>query len=193
MKNKIYIGVLAVLLLCLSACNNRALPYTFLIPADYKGILRVVCNEEGGIKPSIKNGRQILEFQKNGIVILKTESFNGGITEKNAKLSNDNNETKSFLAEMKSEYYLVDGKGKKTMITQILNAGDKLNNTPSILPGETTLSGYTYYNSQVEVKGIVYQDFYLYNPDKTGTKEAMSSQQINILTKALVKACRTSH
>ena len=193
MKNKIYIGALAVLLVCLSACNNRPLPYTFLIPANYKGILRVIFDEECGIKPGVANGRQILAFGEDGILILNSESFNGGMTEKNTNVNNDVNETKSFLADMKSEYYLVDGKGNKTKITQILNAGEKLNDTPSILPGETTVSGYTYHNSEVEVKGITYQDFYLYNSNATGTKETMSSQQINTITKALVNACRTSH
>lgn len=191
MKNKIYISALTLLLVCLLACNNRPLPYTFLIPANYNGILRVICDEECGIKPQVENGRQVLEFDKNGILILNTASFDGGMKEKNTRLNNDE-ETKSFLTEMKSEYYLVDSKGNKTKITQILNAGEKPTDTPSILPGETTVSGYTYNNSQVEMKGITYQDFYLYNPDTTGTKETMSSQQINTITKALVNACRTS-
>ena len=197
MKTQIFISALVLLLLSSAACHNHLLadsplPYTFLIPADYNGILRVVSNEECGIKPQVENGRQVLEFRKDGILILNIESFNGGLTEKGTRVNSNADETKSFLAKMKSEYYLVDNNGNKTKINQIANAEERLNNAPSILPGETTVSGYTYKNEKVEVKGNVYQDFYLYNSDTT-QNEAMSLQKIEAATKALVTACRTSN
>lgn len=97
MRDKIYISGLTLLILCLVACSNPPpLLNTFLIPADYKGTLRVVFDEKCGIKPKVENGRQILEFQNNGFIILNAKFFNSG---------------------MNDEYYLFDNKGNKTKIT----------------------------------------------------------------------------
>jgi hypothetical protein len=171
MGNKINISGLTLLLFCLVACSHPPLPNTFLIPANYKGTLRVVFDENWGTKPKVVNGRQILEFQKDPIIILNSEFFNSG--------KND-------------EYYLVDNEGNKTMVTQISTINQRLNNMPSILAGTVTVSGYTYHNSKVEVKGITYQDFHLYNKDTNEFSEDISSLKIDALTKDAVSACRTS-
>lgn len=72
-KNKISIMGLTLIILCLADCNNRPLPNTFLIPSDYEGTLRIVFEEKCGLTPKVENGRQILEFKKNGFLILNTK------------------------------------------------------------------------------------------------------------------------
>ena len=167
MKSKlilIIITSITFLSVILQSCNFRPVQFhTFLIPSNYEGTLRIVYDEECGIRPIIEDGREILEFSKNGILILNKDNY----------------------AETGNEYYLIDSKGNKTKVTENFNSGDKLSNGPAVLAGTLTVAGYTYHNSEVEIKGITYKDFKLY---KNGTGETLKN--LDSLINAVVSACR---
>ncbi len=107
---------LTLIILCLAACNNRPLPNTFLIPSDYEGTLRIVFEEKCGLTPKVENGRQILEFKKNGFLILNTK-LNYGIN---------------------NDFYLVDNKGNRTKVIQISSFKDRVNKIPAIVVDSIT-------------------------------------------------------
>lgn len=174
MKNIIYISGLILIILCLAAYNNRPLPNTFLIPSDYEGTLRIVFEEKCGITPEAENGRQILKFQKNGLLILNTE-FNYGINSDN-------------------DYYLVDIKGNRTKVTQISSFKDRVNKMPAIVVGGVGVSSSVVnsVNSNITVVagGATYMDFNLYNKDTIEIINSVASQKLDSLTNAAVNGCR---
>lgn len=100
--------------------NNKTimfyLPNTFLIPSDYEGTLRIVFEEKCGLTPKVENGRQILEFKKNGFLILNTK-LNYGIN---------------------NDFYLVDNKGNRTKVIQISSFKDRVNKIPAIVVDSIT-------------------------------------------------------
>ena len=161
----IIITSITFLSLTLQSCNSRPVQFhTYLIPSNYKGTLRIIYNEECGIKPRIEDGREILAFPKNGVLILNTDVF---------------------YSITGNKYYLIDGKGNKTKVAEIFNSADRLSNGLSVLAGTLTVAGYTYHNSEVEIKGIEYKDFKLF---KNGIVD--TTQNLDSLTNALVSACR---
>jgi hypothetical protein len=143
---------------------NYTTPKTFLIPADYDGEIRIVYEEECGVKLHKENGRQILQFPENGILILN-ENFNGGIN---------------------NDYYLVDKSGRRTRVEQILDFNASTKKLPYILVGSAGTLG-----PDGASKGITFSDFYLYNKDTTRTDNYKQSQRFDSLTTEIVKACRT--
>lgn len=154
------------------ACNTRPLPKIFLIPSDYKGTCRIVFEEKCGVTPKEENGRQILKFQKSGLLILNTEIDYGII----------------------NDYYLVDKKGNKTKIAQILNAKDRVNKMPAIIVGSVGVSSsvLNFTNSIITkvAGGATYIDFTVYNEDTDDAENNTSSQRLDSLTNAAVNDCR---
>lgn len=142
--------------------------HTFLIPSNYEGTLRIIYDEQCGIKPKVEDGREILQFPKNGILILNTNSY----------------------ADTGNEYFLIDDKGNKTKVTEIVNAKGGSNNGPAVLAGTLTVSGYTYHNSEVQIKGITYKDFKLFKNNPGEIKDIASTQNLDSLTHAVLSACR---
>jgi hypothetical protein len=143
---------------------NYTTPKTFLIPADYDGQIRIVYEEKCGVKMHKENGRQILRFPENGILILN-EKFDGGIN---------------------NDYYLVDKTGKRTKVQEILNFNDSTIKLPYILVGGAGNIG-----SDNEGKGITFSDFYLYNKDTVLEDNNKLSLRFDSLTTIVVNACRT--
>jgi len=111
-----------------------------------------------------ENGRQILRFPENGILILN-EKFDGGIN---------------------NDYYLVDKTGKRTKVEEILNFNDSTKKLPYILVGGAGTIG-----SDKEGKGITFSDFYLYNKDTVLEDNNKLSLRFDSLTTVVVNACRT--
>jgi len=142
---------------------NYTSPKIFLIPADYQGTIRIVYEEKCGIKVHKENGRQILQFPENGILILN-EKFDGGI-------SND--------------YYLIDKNGNRIKVEQIIDFKDHTKKLPLILVGGAGTLGADDNN-----KDIKFSDFYLYNKDTVQTDNYKLSQQFDSLTWKVVDDCR---
>jgi hypothetical protein len=168
-KTKLFATILPIILylpatyLFLLAYNYTS-PKTFLIPSDYEGTIRIVYEEKCGLTLTKENGRQILQFPQNGILILN-EKFDGGIN---------------------NEYYLVDNNGKRTKITESSDFKDKTKKLPLIqVGGAGTLGG------NEHEKGIIFSDFYLYNKDTTSTDDYKLSQRFDSLTNVVVNSCRT--
>ena len=144
--------------------------HTFLIPANFEGTLRIIYDEDCGIKPEVKDGNEIVEFPKNGILILNSNSY----------------------ADTGDKYYLVENKGNRTRVPEILDSNATLKRMPAIFAGMLTVSGYTYHNSEVEIKGITYKDFRLYRTNDDTIKNFTSIQNTDSLSNAAVKACRSN-
>ena len=146
---------------------NHTSPKTFLIPAEYQGTIRIVYEEECGIKMYKENGRQILQFPQTGILILN-EKFDGGIN---------------------NEYYLIDKSGKRTKIDESIDYKDSTKKLPFILVG-----GAGTFGADDKSKDIKYSDFYLHNKDtvQTDNYKYKLSQQFDSLMWKVVNDCRTS-
>jgi hypothetical protein len=181
MKTRESISGLIIAMIIFVACNgfpfgnrNRSLPNTFLIPADYEGVLRVVYEEKCGITPKVENGRQILEFKNDGLIVLNTTVDTG----------KDN------------IYYLVDRKGNRKTVTEIPDFREQTNKTPAIVVGPVSVS--TQYITSVNSKittssgGAAYMDFKLYNKNNKEIRDEEFYQKLDSLTNAAVNACRAS-
>jgi hypothetical protein len=175
---KIYLGALAFIILSFVGCNlfqfHEKLPKTFLIPSSYEGTLRIVFEEPCGIKPPVENGREILKFQKNGILIISTHLVNG---------END-------------EYYLVDSHGNREKVKQIANLKDRVGNMPVVIVGGIGVSSsFENYENEVLTKkkgGAAYQDYNLYKDNTTEIKKSVESPYLDSLTNAVVMGCRAN-
>ncbi len=166
MKNKIYSAcflflIVIILPVTFQSCQaDQISSHTFLIPANLEGTLRIIYNEDCGIKPKVEDGNEILEFPKNGILILKKDSY----------------------GDTRNKYYLVDNNGNKTRVSEILDPNETVKRTPAILAGVVTVSGYTYHNDEVEIKGITYIDFRLYRNSSNENEKFTSTQNIDSLS-----------
>jgi hypothetical protein len=143
---------------------NYTTPKTFLIPANYQGTIRIVYEEKCGEKMHKVNGREILQFPENGILILN-EKFDGGIN---------------------NDYYLVDKSGRRTEIDETIDYKNSSKKLPFILVG-----GAGTFVSDDNKKNITYSDFYLYNKDTLQTDNYKMSQQFDSLMWKIVNDCRT--
>ncbi|HEY5393610.1 MAG TPA: hypothetical protein VIJ57_15910, partial [Hanamia sp.] len=83
-------------------------------------------------------------------------------------------------------------KGNRTRVTEILDSNATVKKTPTIFAGVLTVSGFTYHNSEVEIKGITYKDFRLYRTNDDTIKNFTSIQNTDSLSNAAVKACRSN-
>ncbi len=179
MINKIYsAGLMFTIVSILPRNHFSILPgnahiqsHTFLIPANSEGTLRIIYNEECGIKPKTEDGSEILEFPNNGILILNTRPL--------------------WLKQV-MKYFLIDNNGNKTKVSEILDSSEMVKRTPAILAGTLTVSGYTYHNDEVEKKGITYIDFMLYRKSNDAVENFASIQNIDSLSNAAVSACRAN-
>lgn len=139
-------------------------PKTFLISADYDGQIRIVYEEKCGVKMHKENGRQILQFPENGILILN-EKFDGGIN---------------------NDYFLVNKSGKRTKVEEIIDFKNSTKRLPFIVVG----GGGTFIR-ETNKKSITYSDFYLYNKDTTRRDDYKLSQRFDSLMWKVVEDCRT--
>lgn len=143
---------------------NYTAPKTFLIPANCEGTIRIVFEEKCGEVFTTENGRKILRFPENGILILN-EKFDGGVN---------------------NDYYLIDKNGRRTKIKEIIDFKNRAKEIPSIEVGGAGTLG-----SDEQNKSITISDFYLYNKDTTEITDYKISQRFDSLTTEIVKACRT--
>lgn len=147
---------------------NYTTPKIFLIPSNYEGTLRIIYEEKCGQHIYKKNGKEVLLFPPNGILILN-ENFEGGIN---------------------NEYFLVDKLGKKTKISEILEFKNRKTNMPCVLVGGSgTMSQIINPNSKKE-KDITYSDFYLINKNTIDKYDFKKEQKLDSLTKSIVNQCR---
>jgi len=56
---------------------NYTSPKLFLIPKNYSGTLRIIFNENCGEKYGLENGKKVIKFPQDGVLILN-EEFDGG-------------------------------------------------------------------------------------------------------------------
>jgi hypothetical protein len=149
---------------------NYTTPKVFLISSDYEGTLRIIYEEECGQNIYKKDGKEVLNFPPNGILILN-EDFDGGIN---------------------NEYFFVDKLGKKTKISEILEFKNRKTKIPSILVGSAgTMSQVIEANSKKKKeKDITYSDFYLINKNTTDEYDFRENQKFDSLTKSIVNQCR---
>ena len=111
-----------------------------------------------------ENGRQILQFPENGILILN-EKFDGGIN---------------------NDYFLVNKSGKRTKVEEIIDFKNSTKRLPFIVVG----GGGTFIR-ETNKKSITYSDFYLYNKDTTRRDDYKLSQRFDSLMWKVVEDCRT--
>lgn len=112
-----------------------------------------------------ENGRQILQFPENGILILN-EKFDSGIN---------------------NDYYLIDKSGKRTKVEEIIVLKNNTKKLPFILVG-----GAETFGADGNNKDITFSDFYLYNKDTVQNDNYKISQQFDSLMWQVVNNCRTS-
>jgi hypothetical protein len=144
---------------------NYTPPKTFLIPADYEGIIRIVYEEKCGVEIRKENGRQILQFPESGILVLK-EKFNGGIN---------------------NEYFLIDKSGKRTKIEEVIDFNNSLKNIPFIV-----VAGGGTVNRESNNKDITFTDFHLYSKDTAQIDDYPFSERLDSLMWKVVEDCRAS-
>lgn len=142
---------------------NYTTPKTFLIPANYQGTIRIVYEEKCGVKMHKVNGRKILQFPGNGILILD-EKFNGSIN---------------------NDYYLVDKSGRRTKIKEVIDFRNATKKLPFILIGGAGTLG-----ADGNRKEITFSDFYVFSKDTLQKDNYKLSQQFDSLTWKIVEDCR---
>ena len=149
---------------------NYSTPKNILIPKNFEGNLRVVYEEKCGQNYDIADGVKTLIFPDNGILILNED----------------------FDSHINYNYYLIDENGNKTKISEILDFKERLQEYPSILVrGSGTFWQSIETNSaNIQEKGIVFSDFYLYNSSIDNRNEFKARQKLDSLTTAIVNQCR---
>ena len=149
---------------------NYSTPKNILIPKNFEGNLRVVYEEKCGQNYDIADGVKTLIFPDNGILILNED----------------------FDSHINYNYYIIDENGKKTKISEILDFKERLQEYPSILVrGSGTFWQSIETNSaNIQEKGIVFSDFYLYNSSIDNRNEFKARQKLDSLTTAIVNQCR---
>lgn len=141
---------------------NYTTPKTFLIPANYQGALRIVYEQKCGTSYKSENGRRVLTFPDNGILILN-EKFDGGVNNK---------------------YYLFDKNDARIMVREYFGVQKAIKKTPCILIGGGGTLGA---GGADEIK---FSDFYLYNKDTTLKDDYKLTQHFDSLTWKTVNDCR---
>jgi hypothetical protein len=143
---------------------NYTTPKTFLIPANYDGAIRIVYEESCGTKYIKEDGRQILTFPQNGILVLNENVDEGFINNK---------------------YYLLNENGGRTEVPEYMIFEKTTKKTPYILVGGSgVMSGHE------QEKEIKYSDFYLCNKDTTLTDNYKLIAKFDSLTWKSVTDCR---
>lgn len=147
-------------------------PKTFLIPLHYEGTLRIVYEEKCGLKPEKENGRQILRFPKNGLLILSND-FDGGVN---------------------NNYFLVDDRGNRKEVNEVLEFKNRVYKMPAILNGGsgTLFLENSSGSNDKSIKSITYSDFFLYNNDTTNIGNDRIRETFDSLTRINVEACRAN-
>ncbi|GAB3638689.1 hypothetical protein GCM10027422_42790 [Hymenobacter arcticus] len=56
---------------------NQPMPETYLIPANFRGTMRIVYKEKGGVNPPLENGRLVLKIPADGILLIQPEFRSG--------------------------------------------------------------------------------------------------------------------
>ncbi len=109
-------AVLAVLTLSLTqfAGNyyNRPEAETYLIPEDFNGEFRVVYGVAKGQTPTVEDGRRLMKIPANGILVVQPEFKDGKVDQ---------------------QFFLVDKKGKRTPLSNIIQYNDRLKMAPGVL------------------------------------------------------------
>lgn len=98
-------GGLLVLLggLWLRSYLTEPTPETYLIPASFRGTMRVAYKEKGGINPPVENGRLVLTIPPDGILLIQPEFRSGPVD---------------------VEFYLVDKAGRRERLFDGTQAGE---------------------------------------------------------------------
>lgn len=161
-------------MLSFSACREKSLPSTFLIPSNFEGTVRIVFDETCGMSPEIKNGRQLFKVPQNGILISKMD------------MTNYNNKDDDF--------YLIDGDNKRTKITRIVNFKESKHNVPTIMFSGVGVSSGAVSTVNSDTKTVSgrasYVDFNIYNKNTIEIENSVKSDKLDSLTNELVKGCR---
>lgn len=87
----------------LTAYLKKPTPELYLIPANFRGTMRIVYREKGGVNPPLENGRLVLKIPPDGILIIQPEFRSG---------RQDN------------EFYLVDEAGRRERLFDDTQAGE---------------------------------------------------------------------
>jgi hypothetical protein len=176
MKLNLLTILTAFIMLIFSACKEKSLPSTFLIPSNFEGTVRIVFDETCGMPPEIENGRQLFKVSQNGIIISKTE------------MTIPNNKDDNF--------YFIDGDNKRTKITRIVNFNESNHNAPTIMFSGVGVSSGAVSTVNSETKTVSgrasYIDFNLYNKNSIEIKNSVKSDKLDSLTNELVKGCRAN-
>lgn len=170
-----FAGILTLLAVFLLACNGKPTSNTFLIPANYEGTLRIVFSEKCGITPKVENGRRILEFPNNGLLVLSEDA--------------------DMIGGKDDEFFLIDDNGNKTKIANLAKFSDKVANVPAVVYEGAGVSSSNLRTNGSEVTPVTgnaeYVDFNFYNKATTEILHSLSSPGLDSLTNAVVNKCRT--
>lgn len=153
---------------------NYSPPRTYLIPADYNGVLRLVYEQPCGTEPTQEDGHDVLTFPRSGILIVKTD-FDKSL---------DN-----------IQYVLVDAKGNRKAIRGVLDTKYRFSSRPVIIPLHSGSRAETSSDSEEDQKinRIVYTDFYLFNTDTTDYRSTRLDQKVDSLMDVALQGCRQKH
>lgn len=180
--SKIIIAIVAFpLTVLLTAMSNFAIDllissiqgqeYTYLIPDDFEGEVRVVYGEECGINPPKEDGRIVLEIPDNGLLIIQSETTSGFIDH---------------------EYYFIDPKGRREKIESLSEDQKDLKGVwykgTGGFGGEMPDGS----SSTLSPLAIHFYSLYVYDGNSKLSDEEYELQrrQMNSLTRSLVKKCR---
>ena len=157
----------------LTSYLNKPAPEMYLIPAGFRGELRVVYGEPGGVAPPVENGRRVLQIPPDGVTIIQPEYRSGLI---------DN------------EYYLVDAAGGRTRLSDDMQAPVPGSPLPRVhLGGAGSVGGGMADGSSSSESplAIEYTYFTVGEPNTSDVVLTRQQRQVDSLMTALVERSRT--
>ncbi len=150
---------------------NKKTAILVVIPENFKGQVRVIYGEEGGVVPITENDRMVLNIPQNGILIIKPYLESG-------------------LDDM--EFYFADASGKRTKLNEVKNSDYENVKRPSVLIEQGRSSeGKPGASSDVPAElDYIYDGFFVFANDSTQYESFEEERKNNPLTDSLVKVSR---
>ncbi|MDP2386696.1 MAG: hypothetical protein Q8M29_10025 [Bacteroidota bacterium] len=147
---------------------NKKTAITLLVPDQFKGQIRVVYGEKGGVVPQKVDGRMELKIPESGVLIIQPH-LESGLDDIN--------------------YYYVDGKGIRQKMNELKSPGDNTIKRPSVY-FEGTGSSTSLDPEKMPPLDYLYDSFYVLKNDSDKVETQVDEMKNNALTDSLVKVSR---